>query len=103
MVANIRKTKNHILVLMNGSTVATSKQDKHQMIFDHYHNNIGSFVTRRHVFNYGELGWQAHQLQHLDLPFTESEVERTLKSMPEEKALDQTVSLEPFSEIVEKL
>jgi hypothetical protein len=62
-------------------------QDKHQMIYNHFQNHIGSCFPRNHAFNYEELGWQPQQLHHLELPFSEAEVEENIKSMPKEKAL----------------
>jgi hypothetical protein len=55
------------------------------MIYNHFQNHIGSYSPRNHAFNYVELGWQPQHLQHLDLPFSEDEVEKTIKSMPKEK------------------
>jgi hypothetical protein len=60
-------------------------QAKHQMIYNHFQNHTG-FFPRNYAFNYEELGWQPQQLHHLGLPFSEAEVEETIKSMPKEKA-----------------
>jgi hypothetical protein len=82
---NIRKTKNYIGVLKFDYGAITNVQAKHQMIYNHFQNHTG-FFPRNYAFNYEELGWQPQQLHHLGLPFSEAEVEETIKSMPKEKA-----------------
>jgi hypothetical protein len=67
IMASNRKKRNLILSLTNGSAVATNQADKHQMVFDHYQSHIGSCTPRMHHLNFGELGWQPQQLQHLSL------------------------------------
>jgi hypothetical protein len=43
-------------------------------------------LQRKHTLNYAELNWQPQQLSHLDLPFSEQEVESVIKAMPKQKA-----------------
>jgi hypothetical protein len=86
-MTNVRKAKNYIGVLKSDSEAATIVHVKHQRIYNHFQNHIASCFPRSYAFNYEELRWQPQQLHHLDLPFSEAEVEKTIKSMPKEKAL----------------
>jgi Mn-dependent DtxR family transcriptional regulator len=85
-MANVRKKKNYILSLTNGTETATTQVEKHRLTFDHFHNHLGSYAQRKHGLNFEALGWQPQQLLHLDTPFTEQEVAATIKAMPKEKA-----------------
>jgi hypothetical protein len=85
VMTSSRRRNNHITMLSNGLEAATSQTDKHHLIFQHYQSHIGSCPSRVHSINFAELGWP-QQLHHLDLPFTKQEVEKTIKSMPKQKA-----------------
>jgi hypothetical protein len=91
-MANIKRKNNFISALSNETETVTNHQEKHRLIFEHFRDHIGSCSQRKHLLNYEQLGWQPHQLQHLDLPFTEQEVEKNHRG--------QMVSLEHFSEFV---
>jgi hypothetical protein len=86
IVANTRRKNNFISLLNNGTESATTQTQKHHMLFQHFQNHIGSSVQRNHTLNFVELGWQPLQLHHLDLPFSELEVEKTIKALPKQKA-----------------
>jgi hypothetical protein len=86
IMAKVRNENNYIATLTDGSASASSQTDKHLLIFDHFQRHIGSISHREHRLNNAELGWHPQQLQHLDLPFSEQEVEKTIKAMPREKA-----------------
>jgi hypothetical protein len=85
-MASSRRRNNHIALLTNGSEVATTQSDKHQLIFQHFQNHIGSCPPRSLGINFTELGWLPQQLHHLELPFTEQEVDKTIKSLPKQKS-----------------
>jgi hypothetical protein len=85
-MASSRRKNNFILVLNDGTTLATSQGDKHQLILQHFQSHIGSAAQRRHRLNLVELGWEPQQLQHLDLPFSDQEMERVIKALPKQKA-----------------
>jgi hypothetical protein len=87
IMASSRRRNNYIALLSNGSETATSQADKHQMIFQHFQNHIGTCSPRSHGTNFAELGWLPQQLNHLDLPFTQQEVEKTIKSLPKQKSI----------------
>jgi hypothetical protein len=85
-MANISKKKNYITSLSSNSETVTSHEDKHRLVFNHYKAHIGSCLQRRHLINFEELHWQPRDLQHLELPFSEHEVEEMIRAMPKEKA-----------------
>jgi hypothetical protein len=64
----------------------TTQSDKHQLIFQHFQNHIGSCPPRSLGINFTEPGWLPQQLHHLELPFTEQEVDKTIKSLPKQKS-----------------
>jgi hypothetical protein len=86
LMASIRKKKNFMGPLSNGSEMANNQSEKQRIVFDHYSNHIGACCPRNCGINFQALGWQPLQLQHLDDPFTEQEVTRTINVMPKEKA-----------------
>jgi hypothetical protein len=83
---NVRKQKNFIHSLHRDDSVATTQQEKHQAIFDHFLHHIGAYVPRSCSLNLNELQWQPKQLQHLDLPFSEQEIKAAIFNSPKEKA-----------------
>jgi hypothetical protein len=87
LMANIRKQKNTILALQVGDTLATNQKQKHEVIYEHFLNHIGSYVPRSHLLNLTELEWHPKDLHHLDLPFSEDEVKAVLATAPKVKAL----------------
>jgi hypothetical protein len=82
IMANIRKQNNHILTLRNESEVVSSQKEKLRLTFEHFQQHIGSCPPRKYHINFAELQWQPIQLHHLDLPFTEYEVEVLSKLCP---------------------
>jgi hypothetical protein len=64
----------------------SSQPEKHRITFEHFKLHIGACSERKHHINFAEPQWQPRNLQHLELPFSEQEVETTIKSMPKEKA-----------------
>jgi hypothetical protein len=85
-MASVRKKKMFIASFLAGLQMATSQGDRHNLVFNHYKNRIGSGFQRRYSINFQTIGWPPHQLQHLEAPFSENEVLATIKSMPNEKA-----------------
>lgn len=51
-----------------------------------YDTMLGSSEPREHGLNLDMLDWPMLDLHHLEDPFTEEEVLRTIKSMPLDKA-----------------
>jgi hypothetical protein len=73
--------------MINDNVTATTQEDKHQLVFDHFRSHISSCSQRTHSLNLEQLNWQPQQLHHLELPFSEQEVQVTISSLPKEKSL----------------
>jgi hypothetical protein len=86
IMANVRKQKNCIHTLQTDNHLASSQKDKHQVIYDHFLNHLGSYVPRACSLNLTELDWHSNDLHHLDAPFIEVEIKSIIFSMPKEKA-----------------
>jgi hypothetical protein len=86
LMANSRKRKNFIHTLQIENGMANSHQEKQQAIYDHYLHHTCTYVPRCYSLNLVEHGWEERQLRHLDLPFTEDEVQAVIKTTPREKA-----------------
>jgi hypothetical protein len=96
IMAVVRKQRNFIAALGNGTLVVSSQQDKHGLIHDHFQQHLGTIAPRKHLINFQNPGWQLQQLHHLELPFTEQEVASTIQSMPKEKVLGPDGFIGPF-------
>jgi hypothetical protein len=59
---------------------------KHEAIYNHFLNHMGSYVPRQCTLNLADLGWEPRQLSHMDLPFSEDEILAVIKATPKEKA-----------------
>jgi hypothetical protein len=68
--------------------MATSQQDKHSALFQHFNNHIGTYVPRQVSLNFTILGWQPRNLSHLEGPISEQEVVKVIKEALKEKAPD---------------
>ena len=56
------------------------------MVDSYYANLLGAALDRQHSIDPGILQLPSRDLAHLDLAFTEEEVENIIKSMPCDKA-----------------
>lgn len=77
---------NFIAKLTNGDQVATTHDDKAQILFDFYMNLIGSREVQERSINLEALGIQQHDLAALDAPISEDEVWSVIKQLPSDKA-----------------
>jgi hypothetical protein len=87
-MANSRAKKNFIHSFQHEHGTAVSQEDKHQVIFDHFLQHIGSYVPRNCTLNLANLGWQPRDLQHLDQRVNEEELKKVIMDAPKEKAPD---------------
>jgi hypothetical protein len=71
IMAIMRKRRNFIQTLQTAEGMATSQQDKHSALFQHFSNYFGTYVPREISLNLSNLGWQPMNLSHLDYPFYE--------------------------------
>ena len=84
--ANMRKKRSFIATLNGESGPAISQESKTTLAHTHFSNLIGTPSTRTRGLNWNELGYNHHDLDDLDAPFTEQEIEAVIKEMPAEKA-----------------
>jgi len=56
------------------------------LAYTHLSNLLGTTTTRTRAINWSELGYEHHDLEDLDAPFTEQEIEAVVKDMPSGKA-----------------
>jgi hypothetical protein len=63
-----------------------SHDEKQKIVRDYFKDHIGSSAPRSTTLNWQSLGYTAHDLAELETPFTQEEVENTIKSMPPNKA-----------------
>lgn len=81
-----RRCKNFIQHLqVEGRTVHTHKE-KAECIFRHFSSHFADQQSREHTINWEEIGTQRHNLQALELPFTEQEVWSVVQDLAAEKA-----------------
>lgn len=86
LMANRRKAKNFIHSLQTGHEIVTSQHDKHQAIFEHFKEHIGTHKPRTCTLDFDRLEWEPRNLEHLELPFTMTELQNVIKTAPKEKS-----------------
>jgi hypothetical protein len=86
MMANSRKKKNFIHSLQSKLGMVVSQTDKHQVIFSHFLQHIGTYAPRSCSLNLSNLGWQPRPMLHLEDGISEDEVKTLILSAPKEKA-----------------
>ena len=84
--ANIRRKKTFIGALKGDTSLVVSQENKSMLAHTHFSNLLGTTTTRTRAINWSELGYEHHDLEDLDAPFTEQEIEAVVKNMPSEKA-----------------
>jgi hypothetical protein len=84
--ANGRRRKNYIHSLHTTDGTFYSHDDKADKFFDHFSNLFGRPEPRANTFNWRELGFTRHDLQHLEESFTEEEVLATIQEIAADKA-----------------
>jgi hypothetical protein len=82
---NAREKKNFIHTLQSDNGLAVTQQAKHEVIFNHFIQHIGTYVPRSFRLNLSFLGWQPKSLQHLEEPISQEELQLVIKK-PKEKA-----------------
>lgn len=84
--ANGRKRKNHIQTLHTATGQLHTHQEKAQEIYEHFSNVFSEPAQREITLDWSKLNLPRHDLQHLEEPFTEEEVQQVIMRMPGEKA-----------------
>lgn len=80
-----RQRRNAICTLKNGAELATGNDELAGMVDTYYHNLFGRALARPHSLDMSLLQLPSVDLPHLDIQFTEEEVEKVIKSMPLDK------------------
>jgi hypothetical protein len=57
LMANARKRKNFIHSIQSENGLAVSQAEKQQAVYNHFLNNIGTYVPRQWSLNLSDLGW----------------------------------------------
>jgi hypothetical protein len=55
IIANVRRQRNYIHTLQTDNHIISSQEDKHQAIYDHFLNHLGSYVPRTCTLDLSEL------------------------------------------------
>jgi hypothetical protein len=94
-MANLRKQKNFIHALHSENTLALNQKEKQDVVFENFQKHLGTHVPRSCQLNLVELGWLPKDLSHLNLPFSEEEIQKVIMEAPKEKApgLDEFIVL----------
>lgn len=84
--ANIRWKKTYIGALNGDTGLVVSQENKSKLAYTHFSQLLGTTPTITRAINWSELGYEPNDLEDLDAPFTEQEIEAVVKDMPSEKA-----------------
>jgi hypothetical protein len=84
--ANSRRKKTYINALYSDRGVAVSQEDKMKVAVEYFSKAVGSRVQRTRRIDWEAIGYSEHNLEDLDIPFTEKEVIDIIKEIPAEKA-----------------
>ncbi|KAM0855649.1 hypothetical protein ACQ4PT_049622 [Festuca glaucescens] len=84
--ANGRRRKNFIPVIQTGSAHLTTEEDKHEELFQHFKESIGSPHRRTHTLIWEVLNIQRHDLTSLEQSFSEEELKDAVFGLPAGKA-----------------
>lgn len=86
IMANNRKKNNFIHKLQTIQGIVTSKEEKHQLIYDHFQQHLGTYKPRTCRLNFSNLKWDKRDLTHLDGPFIEDEINAAIFNVKKEYA-----------------
>jgi len=84
--ANMRKKKSFIVTLTREAGTTITEENKLALAHSHFSNLLGTSSFRTWAINWKELGYEQHDVEDLDAPFTAQEIEAVIKDMPSEKA-----------------
>jgi hypothetical protein len=85
--ARYRKKKNFIAKLQTNDQVLTGHEEKAQVVWEFYATLLGTREDRSCTLDLEALGIPHHDLSSLDAPISEEEVLKTIKHLPNDKAL----------------
>jgi hypothetical protein len=93
--ANNRRRKLFIPSLKVSTGLATTQQQKEEVVFNHFVNLLGQTQARFAGLNWAHLGYEHHDLITLEGHFEEEEIKKAIMQMTNEKApgLDEFIGL----------
>jgi hypothetical protein len=86
LMNNVRKKRNFIHTLQTAEGAVLIESERYMAIYTHFLQHTGTYVPRICSLNLVELGWEPHQLNHLELPFSEEEIRHVIMAASKEKA-----------------
>src|SRR3954464_8521260 len=84
--ANGRRRKVHIQTLATVSGAAITKEDKEEVIIQHFKGALGSKAQRLLSLDWDALQYVQRDLSDLEAPFDENEIKEAVFSLPFVKA-----------------
>lgn len=84
--ARHRQRRSVITTLTKDGETYTGQDNLARMVDQYYGGLLGAAPEREHAMNLDILNLPSLDLSHLELPFTEGEVEKIVKAMPLDKA-----------------
>ncbi|KAM0881450.1 hypothetical protein ACQ4PT_032931 [Festuca glaucescens] len=84
--ANGRRRKVHIQTLNHASGVAITKEDKQEVLLQHFKGIMGTKAPRLMSLDWEGLNYPTHDLSDLDAPFDVDEIKDVVFSLPSVKA-----------------
>ena len=84
--ANGRRRKNHIPYLQGPEGFVFEKQQKAQILWEHFNNLMGTARQRNFSLNWEYLQLPSFNLEHLDAIFTMEELKKAVLEMHDEKS-----------------
>jgi hypothetical protein len=84
--ANGRRRKNYIHSLETPFVSCHTQEDTEFLVFNHYNSHFGRPLQRNITLNWQAMGFQRHDLGHLEDEFTLEEVHSVIKDIASEKA-----------------
>ncbi|KAM0903043.1 hypothetical protein ACQ4PT_018857 [Festuca glaucescens] len=84
--ANGRRRKVHIQTLNHASSVEITKEDKQEVLLQHFKGIMGTKAPRLLSLDWEGLNYPTHDLSDLDAPFDVDEIKDAVFSLPSVKA-----------------
>jgi len=83
---NGRRRKNFIRFLQSQEGIMHTHQEKAQCVFQHFSHKLGLQQQREVTLDWSQINLVRHDLQHLEMEFTEDELKATMHDIAPDKA-----------------
>lgn len=87
--ARYHKRKNFIAKLQEGDRIATSQEEKEEVVWQYFSDLLGTAEQRTEMLNLSAFHHHVHDLAALDQPISEQETWEAIKSLCPDKAPGQ--------------